>query len=150
MIITDHTLLETLRIHAEDPTLLEALDPNTVHRTWTRIHTAPAVDIDLWLISWPVGAQTDWHDHGTSSGAFTVLSGSLVEHTFYGGLQLVDVRPGGVRAFGAGYAHNVSNSGSVPALSLHAYSPRLTTMTRLRFRGDRLEPLGVETADADW
>ncbi len=101
-------------------------------------------------ISWPPGAVTDWHDHGASAGAFTVLRGSLTEHTFDGGLQLVDHGVGGGKAFGAGYAHDVRNPNFRPALSLHAYSPRLTTMTRFRFLGDRLEVLGVEQAGEQW
>ncbi len=40
--------------------------------------------------------------------------------------------------------------GAASALSLHAYSPRLTTMTRFRFLGDRLEALGVEQAGEGW
>ena len=43
----------------------------------------------------------------------------------------------------------VSASGA-PALSLHAYTPRLETMTRYRFLGDRVEALGVETAGERW
>ena len=39
------------------------------------------------------------------------------------------------KAFAAGYAHDVRNPNFRPALSLHAYSPRLTTMTRFRFLG---------------
>ena len=76
-------------------------------RTWIRLLATD--DYELWLISWPPGAVTDWHDHGASSGAFTVLRGSLTEHTFDGGLQLVDHGVGDGKAFGAGYAHDVRN-----------------------------------------
>ena len=91
-----------------------------------------------------------WHDHGSSSGAFTVLRGRLTEHTFDGGLRLNDLDVGDGKAFAAGYAHDVRNEGEEPALSLHAYAPRLSTMTRFRFRGDRLEVLGVERAGEEW
>jgi hypothetical protein len=33
---------------------------------------------------------------------------------------------------------------------LHAYSPRLETMTRYYFLGDRVEVLGVEKAGEGW
>jgi mannose-6-phosphate isomerase-like protein (cupin superfamily) len=141
-------LLEVVRDHAADPDLLDLLDPCADERSWLRLLTTE--DYELWLISWPVGAATDWHDHGPSAGAFTVLRGSLTEHTFTGGLQLVDIGVGDGKAFGAGYAHDVRNASGRPALSLHAYSPRLTTMTRFRFRGDRLEMLGVERAGEEW
>jgi hypothetical protein len=35
-------------------------------------------------------------------------------------------------------------------VSLHAYSPRLETMTRYRFLGNRVEALGVERAGEEW
>jgi quercetin dioxygenase-like cupin family protein len=141
-------LLEVVRDHAADRDLLDLLDPQPDERTWTRLLVTD--DYELWLISWPSGAATDWHDHGSSAGAFTVLRGSLTEHTFDGGLQLVDHHVGDGKAFGAGYAHNVRNETGEPALSVHAYSPRLTTMTRFAFRGDRLEVLGVERAGEEW
>ena len=141
-------LLETLRDHADDPDLLELLDLNATERSWTRLLVTD--DIELWLISWPPGARTDWHDHGTAAGAFTVLQGSLLEHSWAGALQLLDLGPGDARAFAAGHAHDVRNVSDEPALSLHAYSPRLSTMTRYRFHGDRLEVLGVERAGEEW
>ena len=141
-------LLKVVRDHAADPDLLDLLTPLPEERSWLRLLATE--DYELWLISWPAGASTDWHDHGPSAGAFTVLRGSLTEHTFDGGLQLVDLAVGDGRAFGAGYAHNVTNAGDAPALSLHAYSPRLSTMTRFRFLGDRLEVLGVERAGEEW
>ncbi|WP_183095480.1 cysteine dioxygenase [Nocardioides stalactiti] len=141
-------LLEVVRGHAADPALLQLLDPCPEERSWIRL--VATEDHELWLISWPAGAATDWHDHGSSSGAFTVLRGTLTEHTFDGGLQLVDHGVGGGKAFAAGYAHDVRNHGEEPALSLHAYSPRLTTMTRFKFHGDRLEVLGVERAGEEW
>ena len=141
-------LLEVVREHAADPDLLHLLDHDPDERTWIRLLTTE--DYELWLISWPPGAATDWHDHGSSSGAFTVLDGQLTEHTFDGGLQLIDLGVGDGKAFGAGYAHDVRNATDRPALSLHAYSPRLTTMTRFRFRGDLLEVLGVERAGEEW
>ncbi len=141
-------LLEVVREHAADPDLLHLLDHDPDERTWIRLLTT--ADYELWLISWPPGAATDWHDHGSSAGAFTVLDGQLTEHTFDGGLQLIDLGVGDGKAFGAGYAHDVHNATDRPALSLHAYSPRLSTMTRFRFRGDRLEVLGVEKAGEEW
>ncbi|MBS4751710.1 cysteine dioxygenase family protein [Nocardioides sp. zg-ZUI104] len=141
-------LLEVVREHAADPDLHHLLDPTAPERSWVRLLTTEAYE--LWLISWPPGSGTDWHDHGSAAGAFTVLAGSLVEHTFDGGLRLFDVHAGDGKAFSAGHAHDVRNPAQAPALSLHAYSPRLSTMTRFRFRGDRLEPLGVERAGEEW
>ncbi|MCL2541714.1 MAG: cysteine dioxygenase family protein [Nocardioidaceae bacterium] len=137
-------LLEVVRDQAADPALLDLLDPAPEDRIRLRLVTTP--EYELWLIAWPPGAATEWHDHGASAGALTVLRGTLTEHAFPGCLHLEELGPGDVRAFRPGYAHDVRNASGEPALSLHAYSPALATTTRFTFRGDRLEPLGVEAA----
>ncbi len=38
--------------------------------------------VDVWLISWLPTQGTQLHDHGGSSGAFTVLTGTLTEAVF--------------------------------------------------------------------
>lgn len=141
-------LLELLRDHADDPDLHELLDPDVPERRWFEILTTD--DLQLWLIHWPPGSGTGWHDHGTASGAFTILRGGLVEHAWQGALQLTDLGPGDARAFASGHVHDVRNTGDEPALSLHAYSPRLVTMTRYEFRGDRVRVIGVEQAGRQW
>ena len=82
------TLWQTVQARATDPDLPRLLDPAPNERAWQRLSSTE--DVELWLIAWPPGASTDWHDHGVAAGAFTVLCGQLVEHTFRGGLQLVD------------------------------------------------------------
>jgi len=141
-------LLDTLRARAGDRALLEQVADHPTERSWKRLHTSD--DLELWLIAWPPGSRTDWHDHGPASGAFAVLRGSLVEHQWSGGLQLTTLRGGDARAFPAGHVHDVRNVGPAPALSLHAYSPRLEIMTRYRFLGDRVEVRGVEKAGQGW
>lgn len=147
-IVADPTLLDVVRRHAGDPALLDLIDPAAEERTWVRLPGAGGHE--LWAIAWPAGSSTDWHDHGEAAGAFVVIRGALVEHTFDGGLQVHDHAAGAGREFGAGYAHDVRNESDRPALSLHAYAPRLSVMNRYRFRGDRLELLGVERAGARW
>src|SRR5262249_56520190 len=34
---------------------------------------------DVWLLAWERGQDTDWHDHGGSSGSFAVAEGCLAE-----------------------------------------------------------------------
>lgn len=96
--------------------------------------------VDIWLISWLPTQGTQLHDHGGSSGAFTVLSGSLDEAALAGRrppgsegderLHLIDRRrcAGERVSFGPRYVHDVRNLSSAPAVSVHAYSPPLTTM----------------------
>ena len=98
----------------------------TVERRWyERIHLADSHDV--WLISWPPGQATGFHDHGPSAGAFAVAWGFL-EELFDGAASIVGA--GAARSFGPRFVHNVRNVCEVPVVSVHAYSPQLTEMTR--------------------
>jgi len=86
---------------------------------------------DLWLISWLPGQGTQLHDHGGSSGAFTVLSGELSEATYrpHTRSQSEQVHLAGTGfGFGAHYIHDVRNVTDRPAVSVHAYSLPLERM----------------------
>ncbi|MEO6703034.1 MAG: cysteine dioxygenase family protein, partial [Jatrophihabitantaceae bacterium] len=85
--------------------------------------------VDIWLISWLPTQGTQLHDHGGSAGAFTVLAGELTEAIYRPGSLVDAVRTttDGV-GFGAHYVHDVRNLSGEPAVSVHAYSPPLTTM----------------------
>ena len=64
-----------------------------------RSHLLSTDDLQLWLITWPSGASTGWHDHGTASGAFITLRGELVEHTWDDDVQRLELGAGDSRAF---------------------------------------------------
>lgn len=100
---------------------------------------------EAWLLGWPVGGGIELHDHGTSSGAVVVVEGTLLE-TYIGASDWV--RPGGrlrhrrlpegaLVSFGPDHIHDVVNGGARQALSIHAYSPRLRSMTFYENRHDR-------------
>jgi predicted metal-dependent enzyme (double-stranded beta helix superfamily) len=125
------------------------LDPEG--RWYERIHMTD--DYEVWLISWLPGQSTGFHDHGVSAGAFGVVWGALDESvaTRRGAASLTTrVTAGGVRAFGPRYVHDVRNSstGSV-AVSVHAYSPPLFSMTRYNVTSGGLAAAGTEGA-GDW
>jgi hypothetical protein len=90
--------------------------------------------VNVWLVSWLPSQGTQLHDHGGSSGAFTVLSGELSEAIYRPGrtnghaLRDHQRSAGASVGFGTHYVHDVRNLGSAPAVSVHAYSPPLTTM----------------------
>jgi quercetin dioxygenase-like cupin family protein len=75
---------------------------------------------EIWLMSWLPGQQTDHHDHGDATGAFTIVSGTLTEHVLHRGVTHA-LTAGQSRVFGPGYAHQVRNDGPDPAVSLHVY-----------------------------
>ena len=117
-----------------------ALD--NVTRSWRLM--ARTADFDAWLITWPKGGKVELHDHGTSTGAVSVIRGVLVEAVPWrddtGQLSLVrrELQAGATLGFGAGHVHDVTNESDEHALSLHVYSPALTSMTFYELSGDQL------------
>jgi len=125
---------------------------NPMDRWYHRIAVAP--DHEAWLLTWLPGQGTDLHDHGGSSGAFTVLSGSLTEDTVVAGaparITARELGEGAGRRFGPRHIHRITNRSSRPAISVHVYGPALTTMTRYRIGSGGLEVATVEMAGAQW
>jgi predicted metal-dependent enzyme (double-stranded beta helix superfamily) len=104
-------------------------------------------EYEVWLLTWLPGQQTGFHDHGDSCGAFTVASGSLTEQAAVCGrpeTRSRRLRTGAVRSFGTRYVHDVRNDAIEPAVSIHAYSPPLSSMHRFEVASDGLLRVAVE------
>lgn len=103
-----------------------------VERRWRTIATTDR--FEAFLIAWPPGGAIDLHDHGSSAGALAVASGSLVETSVSRGgdtlvVTTVSIPTGGYVVFEPGHVHDIVNDGPESALSIHVYSPVLSTMT---------------------
>jgi len=100
-------------------------------RCWTRLLGTRSYD--AWLIGWPPGSGLDLHDHGESSAAVFVVTGALDEqHLARGTTGHVATRrlvAGDAVAFDSAHVHAVHNTTDRDALSVHVYSPPLSTMT---------------------
>jgi hypothetical protein len=112
--------------------------------------------VDIWLISWLPTQGAQLHDHGGSSGAFTVLDGELAEAVYVasgrgaGGLRERTVRRGRSIGFDHRHVHDVRNVSDQPAVSVHAYSRPLTTMTYYDLVDGRLVALtSLATVDPE-
>jgi mannose-6-phosphate isomerase-like protein (cupin superfamily) len=113
-------------------------------RWYERLHQD--ADHEVWLISWLPGQATGFHDHGESAGAFAVVLGSLEERE-PGETRTVEA--GQSWEFGVDYVHDVRNASGAPAVSVHVYSPPLSTMRRYEQTGDGLVEVAVEQTE-DW
>ncbi|GAA3932467.1 cysteine dioxygenase family protein [Actinomadura viridis] len=111
-------------------------------RWYERLHRDE--DHEIWLISWLPGQATGLHDHGGSRGAFAVALGDLEERDLGGARQ---VAAGQTREFGPEYVHEVRNTSTAPAVSIHVYSPPLAEMNRYDLTESGLVRLAVERAD---
>jgi mannose-6-phosphate isomerase-like protein (cupin superfamily) len=107
---------------------LARFDPSG--RWWCRLHHSD--EADIWLLTWLGGQSTDLHDHGGSAGAFVVVQGELTEVR-----AIPDRTERAVRTVSTGRAigipastvHDVYNAGPAAAVSLHAYSPPLASVS---------------------
>ncbi len=155
---TEAALLAFVRRVAADDALVSSLPLDPEGRTWLRL--AGPEGSEAWLIGWPPGTGTGWHDHGGSRGAFATARGTLTEHALaarlptegWKTLQLADgidrsrrLGEGRGRAFGPHHVHEVLNgTPDEHAVSVHAYYPPLPLMRRYSRTGDVLRLEEVE------
>lgn len=112
-------------------------------RWYTRLHAE--ADVEVWLLTWAQDTFTEMHDHGGSVGAYRVVEGSLTEDRASGSrIRRRRFTAGQVMAFGASHIHDVTNLDPRPAVSLHAYSPPLRTMTYYTVEEGSIRPVRTE------
>ncbi|GGO37984.1 cysteine dioxygenase [Streptomyces lasiicapitis] len=156
-------LLDFVRRAAADTDLIASLPLDPEGRTWVRLEGPGGSE--AWLIGWPPGTGTGWHDHAESVGAFTTAAGTLKEHSLaarlptdgWKTLELTEgvdrerrLATGQGRAFGRNHVHEVLNeSPAEHAVSVHAYYPPLPQIRRYSRTGDVLRLEHVERPE-DW
>ncbi|MFD3541979.1 cysteine dioxygenase [Streptomyces sp. NPDC058662] len=148
---------------AADPEVVASLPLDPGGRTWIRLDGPGGSE--AWLIGWPPGTGTGWHDHAESRGAFATARGVLTEHSLavrlpaqgWQSLRLttgVDrtrgLAAGTGRAFAEHHVHEVLNASAAEhAVSVHAYYPPLPLIRRYSRNGPVLTLEHVERP-ADW
>ncbi|MGW4690091.1 cysteine dioxygenase [Streptomyces sp. NPDC004244] len=148
---------------AADPAVIDSLPLDPAGRTWIRLD-GPAGS-EAWVIGWPPGTGTGWHDHAESRGAFATARGRLTERSLaaripsegWRSLELApdvdrsrSLGPGTGRAFGEHHVHEVLNdSPDEHAISVHAYHPPLPLIRRYGRTGSVLTLEHVERPE-DW
>ncbi|APH02127.1 cysteine dioxygenase [Janibacter indicus] len=142
-------LLRLTQLFASDPALADTLGPDLERpgeRSWRLLADSP--QLQVWLIRWPVGTGTGWHDHGGARGGFAVVRGTLTEQTRERSVVATELAEGEGQAFGGSHLHDVANLGREVAVSVHAYSPTLAQMTHYDLVDGTLRPSGVEQRPA--
>ncbi|WP_442818386.1 MULTISPECIES: cysteine dioxygenase [unclassified Streptomyces] len=156
-------LLDFVRRTAQDTALIGSLPLDPEGRTWVRL--AGPGGSEAWLIGWPPGTGTGWHDHADSIGAFTTAAGTLREHSLAARLptdgwktlelsegvdRSRELTTGQGRAFGQHHVHEVLNeSDREHAVSVHAYYPPLPQIRRYSRSGAVLRLEQTERPE-DW
>ncbi|MEU0195592.1 cysteine dioxygenase [Streptomyces afghaniensis] len=160
---TQADLFDFVRRTAADTELIASLPLDPEGRTWVRLEGPGGSE--AWLIGWPPGTGTGWHDHADSVGAFLTASGELKENSLaarlptdgWKTLELTDgvdrerrLSSGQGRAFGRHHVHEVLNeSPDRHAISVHAYYPPLPQIRRYSRSGSILRLEQVERPE-DW
>ncbi|MEU6284670.1 cysteine dioxygenase [Streptomyces sp. NPDC047028] len=160
---TQADLLDFVRRTAADTELIASLPLDPEGRTWVRL--AGPGGSEAWLIGWPPGTGTGWHDHAESVGAFLTASGELTENALaarlptdgWTTLELAEdvdrarrLTAGQGRSFGRHHVHEVLNgSPDRHAISVHAYYPPLPRIRRYSRSGQLLRLEQVERPE-DW
>jgi predicted metal-dependent enzyme (double-stranded beta helix superfamily) len=136
------------RVAASQADWITRVRLNPAGRWYEQIHLDQSHEV--WVISWLPGQETGFHDHGGASGAFNVVWGSLLESRVNdAAVQAKPVGAGSTRSFGPRYIHNVRNAAKATvAVSVHAYSPPLSAMTRYELTSGGLVTIGTEGATA--
>jgi uncharacterized RmlC-like cupin family protein len=115
-------------------------------RTSVRLLATDAYE--AWLLHWRPGSAVTPHDHGDSHGAVHVVTGELTEVRWYAGRRTIrDVGAGGQFDVPHGLVHDVVAFHDQPAVSIHVYSPPLTSMGFYDHGGRnlvRVEPIEPE------
>jgi quercetin dioxygenase-like cupin family protein len=139
------------RLARRGASLVDQVRENPAQRTGIRLFAC--ADYDAWLLRWPPNTSVTPHDHGDSAGAFTVVSGELVElRWFETGPRARLVSPGRTIIIEQGVVHDVI-AGPGPALSVHLYSPPLTAMSFYDAAGTealRHEPVNDDPPALAW
>ncbi len=160
---TPADLLDFARRTAADAELIASLPLDPEGRTWIRLEGPGGSE--AWLIGWPPGTGTGWHDHADSVGAFVTAAGELTENSLAArlptdgwhtlelneGVDRVRQLPAGRgRAFGRHHVHEVLNESTEQhAVSVHAYYPPLPRIRRYSRTGPVLRLEQVESPE-DW
>ncbi|WP_369172811.1 cysteine dioxygenase [Streptomyces sp. R28] len=160
---TQADLLDFVRRTAADADLIASLPLDPEGRTWVRLEGPGGSE--AWLIGWPPGTGTGWHDHADSVGAFVTAAGELKENSLavrlpadgWKTLELTDdvdrerrLPAGKGRSFGHHHVHEVLNdSADQHAISVHAYYPPLPQIRRFSRSGPILRLEQVERPE-DW
>jgi hypothetical protein len=126
--ITTHDLSLVVRRIASQPQLWRPKVAFSADRAWTRL-AAPA-GVDAWLLTWLPSQRNDLHDHGDAAGAYAVVEGTLTEVRADDvlGVWATTLAAPAVRVVEPGIVHELRNDVLKPAVSIHAYGPRLTSL----------------------
>lgn len=136
--LTPRELVRVVRAVAAAPYVWQhAVRHDDEQRHYLRLFAS--AEVDVWVNTWPDGADTTLHDHGGSGGAYHVVSGLLTEdYVSRGRLRRRMLTPGRTIGFDPRHVHDVGSRDGSPAVSIHAYSRPLSSLHYYRLEAGEL------------
>lgn len=140
---TKDQLVRMARLFANETGVARTIERSGDERKRHQLTKTP--HLEVWVMTWPPGATTDWHDHGKASGAMVVVEGELIDRQWRGGSEhWVELNAGDEGSVAAGTPHNLTNVGDDYAVTIHAYAPGLAEMTPYVWEDGR--PVAIDAA----
>ncbi|MGN6412685.1 cysteine dioxygenase [Flexivirga sp.] len=125
---TSDQLVRMAKLFAHEAGVTSTIERTGAERQRHQLTKTP--HLEVWVMTWPPGASTGWHDHGVAAGAMVVVEGELIDRQWKGGTEhWSELSEGDEKSIGPRTAHNLTNVGDGYAVTIHAYSPGLTEMT---------------------
>lgn len=126
-----------------EPLVAEA--PTGVH--WERI--AVPEDVEVFVVTWPTFTDTRLHSHDGAASAFVPVRGVVTEIRPDEQLRLVPRKfvPGVTGVLDGYDVHELQNEHVEVAVSIHAFSPRLRSVTWWERQGDAFVPSASVAVD---
>ncbi len=109
-----------------------------VHRHWTMVHEDD--EIDVFAISWLPEQTTGFHDHCDSHFGVACASGAVYEDRpkSHGEVRTRQLDAGDTTGGVPGVLHVIRHADGEPAVTIHAYAPRLSRVGQIYFDKDGL------------
>lgn len=97
-------------------------------RHWARLQVPEGIDV--WVGSWLTFERTELHSHVDATAAYTAVEGVITDVRLdsLGRLLPRKITPGVVEIVRPDEIHDVRNEHVTRAVTVHAYSPRLTEL----------------------
>lgn len=141
---TSDQLARVARLFAHEAGVTSAIRRSGTERQRHQLTKTP--HLEVWVMTWPPGTTTDWHDHGDASGAMVVVEGELIDRQWKGGSEhWFELTAGDEGSITPRTAHNLTNVGNDFAVTIHAYSPGLTEMTPYAWENDAPVAIDAES-----
>jgi hypothetical protein len=118
----------------------------------TRVHWQPLPvheDVEVFVVTWPTFTDTRLHSHDGATSAFLPVRGVVTEIRPDDRLRLVPRKfvPGVTGVLDGYDVHELQNEHVEVAVSIHAFSPRLRSVTWWERQGDAFVPSASVAVD---